>query len=88
MRSDMNKLLCERPRGGWRLKTKRTHGRRFDWAPFDTLAVPGGSWCEHVNGSDTDPAILFIASDEPVLKAFALYQKHGKTEAGDTVRLG
>jgi hypothetical protein len=31
MRSDMNKLLCERPRWGWRLKTKRTHGRRFDW---------------------------------------------------------
>lgn len=31
MRDDMNKLLCERPRGGWRLKTKRTHGRRFDW---------------------------------------------------------
>ena len=63
-------------------------GRRFDWAPFDTLAVPGGSWCEHVNGSDRDPAILFAASDEPVLKALALYQKHGKTEAGETVRLG
>lgn len=31
MRRDMNKLLCERPRGGWRLKTKRGHGRRFDW---------------------------------------------------------
>ena len=30
MRKDMNKLLCERPRGG-RLKTKRTLGRRFDW---------------------------------------------------------
>jgi hypothetical protein len=29
-----------------------------------------------------------VASDEPVLKALALYQKHGKTEAGDTVRLG
>jgi gentisate 1,2-dioxygenase len=63
-------------------------GQRFDWAPFDTLAVPGGSWCEHVNGSDRDPAILFVASDEPVLKALALYHKHGKTEAGETVRLG
>jgi hypothetical protein len=31
MRTDMNKLLCERPRGGPRLKTKRVHGRRFDW---------------------------------------------------------
>jgi gentisate 1,2-dioxygenase len=63
-------------------------GRRFDWAPFDTLAVPGGSWCEHVNGSDREPAVLFVASDEPTLKALALYQKHGKTEAGEIVRLG
>jgi hypothetical protein len=31
MRNDMNKLLCERARGGPRLKTKRVHGRRFDW---------------------------------------------------------
>jgi hypothetical protein len=31
MRKDMNKLLCERQRGGWRLKTRRGHGRRFDW---------------------------------------------------------
>ncbi len=22
-------------------------GKRFDWNQFDTLAVPGGSWCEH-----------------------------------------
>ena len=26
-------------------------GKRFDWKRFDTLAVPGGGWCEHVNGS-------------------------------------
>ncbi len=38
--------------------------------------------------SDRDPAILFVASDEPTLKALALYQKHGRTEAGETVRLG
>ena len=24
-------------------------GKRFDWKQFDTLAVPGGAWCEHVN---------------------------------------
>src|SRR5205814_1861352 len=22
-------------------------GERFDWNQFDTLAVPGGSWCQH-----------------------------------------
>lgn len=63
-------------------------GKKIDWAPFDTMAVPGGSWAEHVNGSDKDDAILFIASDEPTLKALALYQRHGKTKSGEIVRLG
>ncbi len=27
-------------------------GKRFDWNQFDNLAIPGGSWFEHVNGSD------------------------------------
>jgi len=62
-------------------------GQRIDWAPFDTVAVPGGSWCEHVNGSDTEPAVLFVASDEPTLKALALYQKHGRLDSGEVVRL-
>ena len=62
-------------------------GQRFDWEPFDTLAVPGGSWCEHVNGSETESAILFVASDEPALKAFGFYKKWGRTPGGDTVRL-
>jgi gentisate 1,2-dioxygenase len=62
-------------------------GKRFDWAPFDTLAVPGGSWCEHVNDSANAPAILFVASDEPALKAFDFYKKWGRTPGGDTVRI-
>ena len=61
--------------------------QRIDWAKFDTFVVPGGSCCQHVNLSDKDPAILFVASDEPTLKALALYQKHGKTKTGETVRL-
>ncbi|MEM7124389.1 MAG: cupin domain-containing protein [Pseudomonadota bacterium] len=62
-------------------------GTRIDWEQFDTFAVPGGAWTEHVNGSDSAPAVLFVASDEPTLKALSLYQKHGRTEAGDIVRL-
>jgi len=62
-------------------------GERLDWAPFDTMAVPGGAWCEHVNASDSEPAILFVASDEPTLKALALYQKHGRLDSGEVVRL-
>ena len=62
-------------------------GKRFDWNRFDTLAVPGGSWCEHVNDSPTDPVYLFVASDEPALRAFDLHKKWGRDEAGDIVRL-
>ncbi len=61
--------------------------QRFDWEPFDTFVVPGGTWCQHVNLSDKQPAVLFVGSDEPTLKALALYQKHGKTDNGDIIRL-
>ena len=62
-------------------------GRRFDWEPFDTFCVPGGNWCEHVNASSREDAILVVSSDEPVLKAMRFYLKHGRTAAGEVVRL-
>jgi len=62
-------------------------GEGVDWEPFDTLAVPGQSWCQHVNASETEPAVLFVASDEPALKAFGLYRKWGADADGATVRL-
>jgi gentisate 1,2-dioxygenase len=62
-------------------------GKRLDWAPFDAVAMPGGEWCEHVNGSDTEPAVLFTVSDEPTLKALGFYQRFGKLENGEVVRL-
>lgn len=61
-------------------------GKRYDWAEFDTLAVPGGAWCEHHNGSDTQPVYLFVASDEPTLKKLSLYKRWGQTPQGDVVR--
>jgi gentisate 1,2-dioxygenase len=62
-------------------------GQRFDWKQFDTLAVPGGAWYEHVNDSDREPVFLFVASDEPTLKKLDLYKKWGRTKGDDTVRL-
>jgi gentisate 1,2-dioxygenase len=62
-------------------------GKRFDWEQFDTLAVPGGSWCEHANGSDSEPCYLFVASDEPAQKAFALFRRWGRTPSGEVVSL-
>jgi gentisate 1,2-dioxygenase len=60
-------------------------GKRFDWEQFDTLAVPGGSWCEHVNDSGTEPCYLFVASDEPAQKAFALFRRWGRTKSGEVI---
>ena len=62
-------------------------GQDFDLAPFDTLAVPGGGWTHYENTSQTEPMILFIASDEPALAAFGLLQRWGRTPSGDVIRL-
>ena len=60
---------------------------RFDWRPFDTLAVPGGAWCRHVNDSESEPSVLFVASDRPTLEKLGLFRKWGRDGSGDTVRL-
>ena len=60
---------------------------QFDWEPLDTFCVPGGTWVEHVNETPGGDAILFVSSDEPVLKAMKLYTRHGKNESGETVLL-
>jgi gentisate 1,2-dioxygenase len=62
-------------------------GKRFDWEPFDTFCVPGGEWCEHVNATPNGEAILFVSSDEPVLKSLRFYMRHGRTRSGDEVLL-
>ena len=44
-------------------------GKRFEWNRFDTLAVPGGSWCEHVNDSPT--RIRSISSSPATSRPYA-----------------
>ena len=61
-------------------------GQRHDWARFDTLALPGGAWVEHVNETDR-PIVLFVASDEPTLKKVGLYKRWGRNAEGDTIAL-
>ncbi|MEX2453730.1 MAG: cupin domain-containing protein [Rhodospirillaceae bacterium] len=62
-------------------------GRRFDWQPFDAVAIPGGEWYEHHNAADDADAILFVASDEPTLRTLGFYRRQGKTADGETVAL-
>ena len=60
-------------------------GKRFDWQSYDTLAIPANEWYEHVNESRS-PIVLFIASDEPALRAFGLHKRWGRTASGDVER--
>lgn len=62
-------------------------GKRYDWGKFDTLAVPGGCWVEHVNESTTQPVVLFGATDAPTQRALLLYKRYGRNPAGDLLRL-
>ncbi|MEE2997341.1 MAG: cupin domain-containing protein [Pseudomonadota bacterium] len=62
-------------------------GRRFDWEPFDAIALPGGEWYQHFNACDKEDASLFVASDEPTLKTLGFYRRQGKTADGEIVTL-
>jgi gentisate 1,2-dioxygenase len=62
-------------------------GKRFDWEACDSIAIPGGCWVEHVNGSDTDPVILLGSTDAPVQRKLKLYKSWGRNQAGDLLRL-
>ena len=62
-------------------------GKRLDWETFDAFAIPGGEWCEHINGSDSKDAVIFVTSDEPTLKKLGFYRKHLRNENGDVIRL-
>jgi len=62
-------------------------GERFDWEPFDAIAIPGNQWYQHFNGSSDKDAILFIASDEPTLKSLGFFRRRGKTAGGETVMI-
>ena len=42
--------------------------QRHALEPFDTVAVPSENWVQYRNDA-TEPLILFIASDEPALRA-------------------
>lgn len=61
-------------------------GIRHDWSRFDTFAVPGGCWVEHVNDTN-EPIVLFVASDEPALQKLGLLKQWGRDSSGDVVRI-
>lgn len=60
--------------------------QRHALEPFDTVAVPSENWVQYRNDA-TEPLILFIASDEPALRAMGLFHQWGRTVGGDLVEL-
>jgi len=47
----------------------------LSWSTHDSFAVPNWMWHRHINRSRSEEAILFSASDIPVLKALGLYRE-------------
>ncbi|MCY0877451.1 MAG: cupin domain-containing protein [Firmicutes bacterium] len=49
-------------------------GQAYAWEPHDVIVVP--SWCRHQHQNPGDePAILFSFTDDPVIRALALYRE-------------
>lgn len=47
----------------------------LEWKHHDSFVIPNWAWHEHINGSQSDEAILFSVNDIPVLNAFDLYRE-------------
>jgi len=64
----------------------RVGEQNFALEPFDTIAVPNYHWVQ-IRNDGSAPLMLFIASDEPALRAMGLLRQWGQTPAGNTVEL-
>jgi gentisate 1,2-dioxygenase len=56
-------------------------GMRIDWSEKDVCAVPSWAMHEHVNTGPGD-AILFSATDLPVIRSLGLYRERELTTGG------
>jgi gentisate 1,2-dioxygenase len=58
------------------------NGQAFNWSEGSVIALP--SWClhEHANASNTEDAVLFCMTDDPVLKKTDLYHEESFEENG------
>ena len=50
-------------------------GQQLNWENKDVFCVPGWTFHEHVNGSATEPAVLFSFTDAPVLRSLSLLRE-------------
>lgn len=52
------------------------------WSANDSFVVPNWMWHRHINKSKSQQAILFSASDSPLLKALGLYREEPNSSLG------
>lgn len=55
--------------------TSQVGDTELAWSEHDVVAFPPWVPVEHRNGSDSEPAILFSMTDEPVMRALHLYRE-------------
>ena len=55
-------------------------GTRFEWEQGDVFVVPSWAFHEHVNGSESERAILFSIQDTPVMMALGKYREEALKE--------
>ena len=53
-------------------------GTEVAWEQGDFVVVPNWSWHRHRNSSDEEPAILFSATDRPLLELLGLYREEAR----------
>jgi gentisate 1,2-dioxygenase len=61
------------------------NGKRLAWERNDILVVPANMWRRHVNLDAAADALLYLLTDEPLLKAIGQYRAQGHTAAGEVV---
>lgn len=58
---------------------------RIEWHRNDIFVVPGWEWHQHIN--QTDDAVLFSVSDEPVFRKLGLHREQGRDTNGDLIEV-
>ena len=48
---------------------------QLDWAAGDSFVIPNWMWHEHTNHSGSTEAVLFSATDAPLLAALGMYRE-------------
>ena len=56
-------------------------GTWYDWSEGDVLVLPPWRWHQHRNRSNTQQAVLFAITDEPLVQSMGLYREEADVES-------